>query len=89
MKDMRYVAGRNKAYWETVMENHLDGNTGEYGTLYRYHIFTGVSAGETVVDGWSQKHTAPSAPGFYTLYQYVQDGALQGFKWEIEERRYA
>ena len=40
-------------------------------------------AGATVTDGWSQKHTAPSADGLYPLYQYVQDGCLMGFRWEV------
>jgi hypothetical protein len=73
------------AHWEKVADNHpnFDSNGDVWGTLYRYPIWEGVPAGATVTDGWSQKHTAPSAGGLYTLYQYVQDGCLMGFKWEV------
>lgn len=84
MKNLTSISGKNLSYWEPVSENHLDGDTGTWGTLYRYPIFTGVPAGETVEDGWSQKHTAPSVPGIYTLYQYVQNGSLWGFEWNKE-----
>ena len=78
MKEIR------NAPWEKVADNHpnFDSNGDVWGTLYRYPIFSGVNAGETVKDGWSQPHTAPSADGQYTLYQYVQDACLMGFRWE-------
>ena len=71
---------------ELVAENHLnpDSNGEVWGDLYRYPIFSGVNAGETVKDGWSQPHTAPALPGLYTLFQYVQDGTLMGFRWALE-----
>ena len=78
MKEIR------NAPWEKVDDNHpnFDSNGEVWGTLYRYPIWTEVSAGATVTDGWGQKHTSPSTGGLYTLYQYVQDACLMGFKWE-------
>lgn len=74
------------APWELADENSMnpDSNGEVYGELYRYPIFCEVNSGETVKDGWSQKHVAPSDPGTYTLYQYVQDACLMGFKWVKE-----
>lgn len=78
------MAREARQAWEVVRENNMnpDSNSVVYGTLYRYPVFTDVLPGETVKDGWSQKHTAPSEPGVYTLYQYVQDATLMGFLWE-------
>ena len=85
MTDMTRTAGRDASYWELVNDEHLDLNRGEWGRLYRYPIFTGVPAGETVVDGFSQRHQAPKAPGAYTLYQWVQDGSISGPGWTWEK----
>jgi hypothetical protein len=78
MKEIR------NAPWELVSKENMNpvSNGEVWGTLYRFPIWTEVPAGATVTDGWSQKHTAPSADGLYTLYQYVQDACLMGFKWE-------
>ena len=79
MKDLRY----DRKLWEPVREMNLnpDSNGEVWGTLYRYPIWAEVPAGAEVEDGWGQKHTAPSSHGTYTLYQYVQDGTLIGFRW--------
>ena len=78
MKEIR------NAPWELVDEYHMNpvSNGEVWGPLYRYPIFSEVRSGETVKDGWSQTHTAPSDPGIYTLYQYVQGAVLMGFRWE-------
>lgn len=74
------------AVWELVEREHpnFDGQNSIWGVLYRYPIWRGVPSGTTVIDGWSQEHTAPDYDGTYTLYQYVQDGCLMGFRWEKE-----
>lgn len=70
--------------WELVSERNMNpiSNGDVWGKLYRYPIWIGVPSGTTVKDGWSQPHTAPSDDGMYTLYRYVQDGCLMGFRWE-------
>lgn len=83
MIDLQYFTGNHAEFWEVVEEDHLDGDSLTYGTLYRFPIFDRVAPGETVVDASNIRHTAPSAPGLYTLYKYVQDGTLQGFRWEM------
>ena len=88
MKDTTKIAGNDTRYWELVDDEHLDLNSGRWGPLYRYPIYTGVPVGETVIDGFSQRHQAPLAAGTYVLYQYVQDGSISGpgWKWEKEEK---
>lgn len=44
-----------------------------------------VAAGETVTDGFNNDITAPAEPGYYTLYELVEDGNTHaGFEWEKE-----
>lgn len=74
------------APWELVATDHpdFDSNGEVWGDLHRYPIWQGVPSGETVIDGWGKPHTAPKGGGTYTLFQYVQDATLMGFKWERE-----
>lgn len=74
------------APWELVEKENLnpDSNGEVWGELYRYPIYSGVNGGETVTDGFNQQHTAPADDGVYTLYQYVQDACLMGFRWVRE-----
>ncbi len=77
------------APWELVDSNHLDPlaqcQADAWSELYRYPVWAGVPAGETVTDGWSQPHTAPAAAGTYTLLQYVQNGHLVRHEWRKEQ----
>jgi hypothetical protein len=47
-------------------------------------VYAEVSAGETVLDGFSRPHTAPKGEGTYTLFEYVQNGTHQYFEWAEE-----
>lgn len=71
--------------WSLVEEEYLDLNSLQWGPLYRYAIYIGVPAGTTVKDGWSNPHTAPAESGTYSLYEYVSNGSLQGFRWAKED----
>jgi hypothetical protein len=79
MKEIRNAA------WELVDQHHLDPMAVEpWGELYRFPVYAEVSAGETVLDGFSRPHTAPKGEGTYTLFEYVQNGTHQYFEWAEE-----
>lgn len=83
MKDLTRIGHLDP---DLVNESRFDFNSLTWGPEYRFPIWSGVPACITVEDGWGKKHTAPSAPGFYTLYEYVVNNTLQDFAWEKEEQ---
>lgn len=72
--------------WELVDPAHLnlDAQGSMWGELYRFPMYVGVAPGECVSNGFGETLQAPSDPGTYTLWQYVQDACHMGSQWERE-----
>ncbi len=45
-----------------------------------------ANANETVTDGWSQTHRAPSNGGPWELWQYVIGSQLARFEWRLADK---